>query len=335
MGYEPTFTITPALLGMVEEIAALRQRIQDASVQLDWIPALQKDARTRNTHASTAIEGNPLTLAEVRAIADGTPAPAATRRTSREILNYLAGLRFVEQHSDVQTLSHDDVLELHRILATGVMDQGEPGTYRDQRVFVGSFKPPEPEDVPALMSDLLDWWNGPSAELTPIITSAIIHYRFETIHPFGDGNGRTGRALALWELYRRGFDTDHIFSVDEYYWEDRPAYYDALGRVRKEGEDLTSWLEYSARGLKQTLEAVWSRIRLVAPLGREPLALRPKQERLLQLLSVQGSMAPAEIREALGVSKQGAMDAINPLIEAGLIEKVGTQKSGRYRLKAL
>jgi len=335
MGYEPTFTITPVLLGKVEEIAALRQRIQDASVQLDWIPALQKDARMRNTHASTAIEGNPLTLAEVRAIADGTPAPAATRRTSREILNYLAGLRFIDEHAGAQTLSHEHVLALHRILATGVMDQGEPGRYRDQRVFVGSYRPPEPEDVPALMTNLLDWWNGPSAVLTPTITSAIVHYRFETIHPFADGNGRTGRALALWELYRRGFDTHHIFSVDEYYWEDRLGYYDALARVRNEGEDLTSWLEYSAGGLKQTLEAVWKRILLATPLGREPLVLRPKQERLLQLLSVQGGMAPAEIRETLGVSKQGAMDTINPLIEAGLIEKVGSHKSGRYRLKSL
>jgi Fic family protein len=54
-------------------------------------------------------------------------------------------------------------------------------------------------------------------ELSPVLSSAILHYQFEWIHPFADGNGRTGRALALWELYRRGFDTHHIFSVDEYY----------------------------------------------------------------------------------------------------------------------
>jgi len=62
VGYQPQFTITPALLSRVEKIAALRERILAATVQVRWIPALQKDTRTRNTHSSTAIESNPLTL---------------------------------------------------------------------------------------------------------------------------------------------------------------------------------------------------------------------------------------------------------------------------------
>ncbi|MEK7874928.1 MAG: hypothetical protein AAB325_01910, partial [Pseudomonadota bacterium] len=65
MNYQPQFTITPALLARVEAIAALRERIQGAAVQVAWIPALQKDTRTRNAHSSTAIEGNPLTLEQV------------------------------------------------------------------------------------------------------------------------------------------------------------------------------------------------------------------------------------------------------------------------------
>jgi Fic family protein len=333
MSYEPRFTITPDLLSTVEEIARLRQRIQDASVELAWIPALQKDSRTRNAHASTAIEGNPLTLPEVRALADAPEAPAIVPRSQREVVNYFAGLRYVERHSAAERITDDDVLALHRILAARVMDQGDAGAYRTIRVQVGRHRPPAPEEVPALMSEMLVWWNGPSGVLSPVITSAIVHYRFEAIHPFADGNGRTGRALSLWELYRRGFDTHHIFSVDEYYWEDRPAYYAALDRVRVEGEDLTSWLEYCAEGLRQTLERVWSRIRTVAATGSEPIVLRPKQERLLQMLTAQGSMAPSEIWEALGVSRQGAMDLLNPLMEAGLVEKVGTKKTGRYRLR--
>ena len=334
MTYEPRFSITPDLLTTVEEIARLRQRIQDASVELAWIPALQKDGRTRNAHASTAIEGNPLTLPEVRALADAPDAPARGPRSQREVINYFAGLRYIEQHANAGRITDADVLTLHRILAAGVMDQGHEGEYRAIRVQVGMHRPPGPEEVPALMADLLAWWNGPSARLSPVLTSAIIHYRFEAVHPFGDANGRTGRALALWELYRRGFDTHHLFSVDEYYWEDRPAYYGALNRVRIEAEDLTSWLEYSAEGLRQTLEHVWSRIKAVPVDSSRTVVLRPKQERLLQLLSANGSMAPAEIWEALRVSRQGAMDLINPLMEAGLVEKVGTQKTGRYRLKS-
>jgi len=127
-------------------------------------------------------------------------------------------------------------------------------------------------------------------------TSAILHYRFEWIHPFADGNGRTGRALALWELYRRGFDSHHIFSVDEYYWEDRPADYEALDAVRRAGEDLTGWLEYCAEGWRQTLERAWTR--------------------------VQSFSAPA----------MGKL-VMRPLLKAGLVEKIGTRKSGRYTLR--
>ncbi len=333
MPYEPSYTISPRLLSLVEEIAVLRQRIQDASVELAWIPALQKDSRSRNAHASTAIEGNPLTLAEVRALADGEPPATAVPRSRREVLNYFAGLRYVEEHSADEPVVTRHVLELHRILARGVMDQGNEGVYRTIRVIVGRHVPPPPAQVPGLMNELLEWWNGPSGDLPPVVTSAVIHYRFEAIHPFADGNGRAGRALALWELYRRGFDTHHIFSVDEYFWDDRPAYYAALAQVRESGEDLSAWLEYSAAGLRRTLEQVWGRIQSVAPDGGERLVLRPKQEHLLRLLTTHGSMAPSEIWEALGVSRQGAMDLINPLMSAGLVEKVGTKKTGRYRLR--
>lgn len=333
MPYEPRFAISPDLLGTIEEIAALRQRIQDAAVELAWILVLQKDSRTRNAHASTAIEGNPLTLPEVQALADAPEAPALVPRCEREVVNYLAALRFIADHSSAEGIAESEVLALHRILGVGVMDQGGEGAYRRIRVQVGLHVPPAPEQVPALMAELLDWWNGPSARLSPVISSAILHHRFETIHPFADANGRAGRALALWELYRRGFDTHHIFSVDEYYWDDRPAYYAALQRARDEGEDLSSWLEYSAEGLRQTLERVWGRIRKAAASDGRRVVLRPRQERLLDLLAVHGSMAPSEIWEALGVSRQGAMDLINPLMEAGLIEKVGTRKTGRYRLR--
>ena len=335
MTYEPQFSISARLLSLVETVAALRARIQGTAVELSWIPALQKDTRTRNVHASTAIEGNPLTLEQVRALEEGRELATSDQRSRREVLNYFAGLRYVEKQAAKKTIRHDDVFELHRILAEGVMDQGEAGRYRSIAVRVGRYVPPRPEDVSGLMFELLDWWNNQSRETSPVLSSAILHYRFETIHPFADGNGRTGRAFALWELYRRGFDTHHIFSVDEYYWEDRPRYYAALEAVRHEGEDLTSWLEYSAEGLRQTLEHVWLRVQAFHLNSPKKLVLRPKQERLLQLLRDHGSMTPAEIWAALAVSRQGAMDLLHPLLEAGLVEKIGSKKSGRYTLRSL
>lgn len=332
MAYVPSFTITPRLLTFVEAIAALRERILAAAVHPAWIPALQTDSRSRTAHASTAIEGNPLTLEQVRALEEGRDLAAAGPRAEREVLNCFEALRFIEKHATKKTITHDDVLRLHRILAAGVMDQGEPGRYRTISVRVGNFVPSPPTDVSGLMFELLEWWSGAAAALSPVISSAIVHHRFESIHPFADGNGRTGRALALWELYRRGFDSHHIFAVDEYYWEDRPRYYAALDVVRREGDDLTGWLEYSAEGLRQTLERVWMRIQAVGLRSPERVALRPRQEQLLLLLRDHGQMSPAEIWAALGVSRQGAMDLLRPLIDAGLVEKIGGRKTGRYVL---
>ena len=331
MSYQPEFTITPALLSRVESIAAVRERILGAAVEVPWVPALQKDSRARNAHSSTAIEGNPLTLEQVRAVEEGRELAAVNSRAQREVVNYFAALRHIEKNATKKRVTHEDILRLHRIIAAQVMDQGDAGRYRTIRVRVGDYLPPPPADVSGLMFELLEWWNKDSRELSPVLSSAILHYRFEAIHPFADGNGRTGRALALWELYRRGFDSQHLFSVDEFYWEDRPRYYAGLQAVRQAGEVLTAWLEYSAEGLLLTLERVWKRIQtLSAESGGRKLVLRPKQEQLLQLLRERGSLSPRELWDALGVSKQGAMDLLKPLIEAGLIKREGTLKTGRY-----
>ena len=333
MALRPTFTITAHLLTMIEEISALREKILAATVQVPWIPTLQKDARIRNTHSSTAIEGNPLTLEQVRLLEEGHVLPTEPPRATREVLNHLAGLRYIEKHVAKKPITHKDVLKLHTIIAKGVMNQGEAGRYRDIQVYVGRYTPPSPDLVSGLMAELLEWWNEPSSKWSPVVSSAIVHYQFEDIHPFADGNGRTGRALALWELYRRGFDTHHIFSVDEVYWENRPRYYEALAGVRRQGGDLSGWLEYSAEALHLTLEKVWDRIQhLTARAGPKKIVLRPKQEQLLRLLRDRKSLTPQEIRNGIGVSKQGAMDLLKPLLGAGLIQRVGTKKSGRYIL---
>ena len=333
MSYQPHFRITPSLLARVENIAALREKILAATVQVPWIPALQKDTRLRNAHSSTAIEGNPLTLEQVRAVEEGRELPGIADRAKREVLNYFAGLRFIERNLRKPRLTHEDMLKLHKVIAANVMDQGAAGRYRTIGVRVGRFVPPPPEDVSGLMFELLEWWNTESAKQSSIISSAVIHHRFESIHPFADGNGRMGRTLALWELYRREFDTHHIFSVDEFYWADRPRYYAELDAVRQQSGNLTSWLEYAAEGLYVTLEKVWTRIqRLSVESGHTKLVLRPKQEQLLQILRDHKSMAPQEIWDAIGISKQGALDLLRPLIKAGLVKRIGTRKSGRYIL---
>src|SRR5947209_5324834 len=336
MSYTPAYTITPLLLSRVEEVAALRERILAGSIQVSWIPALQKDTRIRNAHSSTAIEGNPLTLEQVRAIEDGREIPATGQRSKREVANYFAGLRFVEKNARRPLITRTEILKLHRIMAGEVMDQGTAGQYRTIKVKVGSYIAPLVEKVEPMMGDLLDWWNKEAPALSPIISLAIVHHQFESIHPFADGNGRTGRMLSLWELYRRGFDDHHIFSTDELYWEDRPRYYAALEKVRQDEGVLTSWLEYSAEGLRVTLERVWTRIqKLTAHSGKTKLVLRQKQEQLLHLLREEKARTPREIWDGVGVSKQGALDLLRPLIKAGLVQRIGTKKTGRYVLACM
>jgi Fic family protein len=334
VSYQPRFTIGHSLVRTLEEIAALREKILAATVQVAWIPALQKDSRVRNTHGSTAIEGNPLSLEQVRALEEGRELPAVTERAKREVLNYFAALRFVENNAKRSPLTHGEVLRLHGIVAGGgVMDQGTAGRYREMPVRVGRYVAPPAGRVWGLMAGLLEWWNEEAPKHSPVLSSGILHYRFEEIHPFADGNGRVGRALALWELYRRGFDTHHIFSVDEFYWDDRPRYYASLEAVQRSGGDLSAWLEYVAEGLHLTMEKVWTRVqRFEARSGANKLVLRPRQEQLLQMLRDRKSMSPQEIWDALGVTRQGALKLLNPLLAAGMIRRVGTRKSGRYIL---
>jgi Fic family protein len=183
------------------------------------------------------------------------------------------------------------------------------------------------------MRELLEWWNKKSTEWPAPLTSAILHYQFEEIHPFADGNGRVGRMLALWELYRRGFDTHHIFSIDEFYWEDRARYYSSLEAVNRKGGELTGWLEYTTEGLRQTLERVWLRVQKLAAKSRnKKTVLRPKQEQLLHLLRERHGLTPQQVWAALDVTRQGAAFILQPLLKARLVRRIGTQKNGRYIL---
>jgi Fic family protein len=110
MPYQPEFTVSARVVAELETIAVLRERILAATVQVPWMPSLQRDARVRNTHSSTAIEGNPLTLEQVRLIEEGHELSAEPPRAKREVLNYLAGLRYIERHANKKLLTHQDML---------------------------------------------------------------------------------------------------------------------------------------------------------------------------------------------------------------------------------
>ena len=333
MAYTPSFQTTPHLLKVLEEIAALNARIQDATVGVRWIPSLQKEAAARQAHGSTAIEGNPLTLAEVKVLAEGGNLPHAKPRAVHDVLNYLAVLKFIEKHAKARTIGVRDILKLHSIIGQkGALDREPVGLFRPYAVQVGDHLPPNAKNVPGLMKDLLEWINGSGRAWPAVVSSAILHYQFEYIHPFGDGNGRVGRALAAWELYRRQFDSQHIFASDEILLKDRQTYYRALRRAQAEGHDLTGWVEFIAEAINEAINRTWKRIEAVSASDKgKALTLTPKQERLLALLR-QGPLGILEIQKALGVTKPGAHHILKPLLGAALVKREGGHKTGKYRI---
>ena len=148
----------------------------------------------------------------------------------------------------------------------------------------------------------------------------------------GDGNGRVGRILSTWEMYRRQFDTHHIFSVDEVFWENRKRYYTALEYVHQQKGDLTGWLEFVSESVELALERAWMRIEAVrSQKGGMPISLSPNQEKILRLLR-ESPAGISEIQAEINVTKPGAHFLLKPLIEKGLIKRVGGHKTGKYTL---
>ncbi len=247
-------------------------------------------------------------------------------------------MRYIQRHAEAKTIRQADVFG-DPFSASGsenALDRGPIGAYRTYGVRVGGHIAPHASDVPHYMRELLAWLNGESVQWPAVVSSAVLHFRFEFIHPFGDGNGRTGRALAAWELYRRRFDSRHIFAVDETLWNHRPKYYAALDQVQKEGhQDLTGWIEFMAEMIEITLARTWERIegaRGGRPHGR--LHLTSRQEKLLTLLRA-GPMRPAELLSELGLTKGGLHYLLKPLLRNKLVQRQGGYKTGVYSLRPL
>jgi Fic family protein len=335
MGYAPKYTITARLAGLLEKIAELRTKVELSPVAVQWLPRLERDAFARLAHTSTAIEGNPLTLRDVEILSQGGDLPMVQRRFKNEVLNYLAALRYITDHSGKRTLTVKDVLRLHAIVGRNALEREPIGAFRDYQVVIRQHRPPKHQDIPRLVAELIGWINSGGRGLPAVISSAILHYQFEHIHPFGDGNGRVGRLLSTWELYRRKIDTYHIFSIDEVYWENRENYFTAIRSVQETGGDLTGWIEFVANAVAVALERAWKRIEAIRGenlSGGEALILTPKQERLLMLLRHSPLGVNDIMKELRVTTRAGAHHIIKPLVQHKLVARKGGHKTGKYVL---
>ena len=337
--YNPHFNISPELLRLITLATEIRVWINSAIVDVSWLPVLQRETAARLAHSSTAIEGNPLTLPEVEALARGDEI-GAKALDRQEILNALAAMRWIWGRKTGAAIRESDLLHLHRILTRKVLSDDQSGHYktRPNRIVnhrgTTVYTPPSPDKVRPLTLELLEWINSrKSDDLHPVMAGAIAHHRLVSIHPFADGNGRISRALAIWLFYSRGFDTHHLFALDEFFEQDRQRYYQKIQQARDLDDDLSYWLEYVAEGVVQTLNKVKERILgLRISVKALHMILTKRQEDILRFLRDRGRVKSPDIEKAFSLTRARVGQIIKPLIDSGLIIREGQTRATTYRL---
>jgi len=176
-------------------------------------------------------------------------------------MEYVA--EYIKRNPDRQ-ISEPLILEFHRVLTQGIAyPYNEPGRYRNHAVTVGSYRPPATgEEVRRLMAEFVNWFNtGVPGSWDPVIRAIVAHFYLVSIHPFGDGNGRTSRAVESFMLYKAGVNVRGYYSLANYFYRHRPEYIDSLNLVQMRGEtDLTPFVAFALTGLVQELEAVHSEV---------------------------------------------------------------------------
>jgi Fic family protein len=343
--FKPKFEYTRRIVRNLTEISEARGVVLSARLVPKWEVALRRDALLRTAHHSTAIEGNPLSLKDVTALAEGRRV-MATRKAQREVLNYIEALDRVPEFAGKKKLARKDLLAIHGIVSKDTLDDPEDeGRFRRRQVVVGNrvtgeitFTPPPTERVPELVDEFLDWFESDEArEIDPVVLAGVTHYWLVWIHPFADGNGRTARVMATLALYRRGFDVKRFFALDDYYDQDRRSYYAALRNVDQETLNLTGWLEYFTDGVSVSIKAVRDRVigisRDIKVLKqRGQIALTDRQMKIVEHMVEKGRTTNREVREMFGLSNRAALDEIEKLIELGVVKVTGKGRNVRYVL---
>ncbi len=343
--FKPKYFYTDSIVNSLTLIAEARAIILNAPLVPKWEVSLRRDALIHSAHASTAIEGNQLTLEEVSALAQGRDI-MVKRKDKQEVINYLKALEEIPRNSQKTALGLPGLLKMHKTVTAGTLDDPkDEGAFRTCRVAVVNkatgqivFEPPAVKMVKPLAVDLLKWFGSPVAlKIDPVLQAGIAHYELVRIHPFVDGNGRTARVLASLALYKRGFDVKRFFALDDYYDHDRPAYYRALKSVDKNTLDLTGWLEYFTGGVAVSIKAVKDKViglsrdvKILKDKGQ--VALSARQMKIVEHVLGKGQITNRELRAMLNISDRATLDELRKLAAIGVIKPQGKGRSLRYVL---
>lgn len=234
---------------------------------------LMNVALMKGAQATTAIEGNTLSDEEVQKIMDNQKLPPSKEYQEIEVRNILNAFNEL-LHELVNTgvdhfISNDLLLRFHKMVGQNLGEHfaAVPGQLRNSDVIVGRYRCPDYRDVPILLDKLCQWLReefrfgkGEQQSFSEVVLQAIVtHVYIEWIHPFGDGNGRTGRLVEFYILLRGGNPDIASHILSNYYNMTRTAYYLQIEKAT-ESRSLSNFIEYALLGfrdgLAQTLDVI-------------------------------------------------------------------------------
>jgi len=301
----------------------------------------------REALSSTRIEGTQASLFDVLEFEATGEAPNAG---VEEVLNYIAALEWGLAQTQRLPLGVRLIREMHSRLLAGVRGrERRPGDFRTSQNWVGGdgstietarFVPPPPDELPALLADW-ERFAHEVGDLPLLVQNALMHYQFETLHPFLDGNGRLGRLLIVLSLIDHGRLSAPLLYVSSYLERERDRYYEALQTVRQAGEPIP-WIELFLEAVKtQATDAVTRAQRIVQLRERYRAAASaiPSSNgmALVDLVCEHPIVSSRAVEDRLGVTRPTALKLLRQLEAVGVLTEVdqGPRGQRRYLAKEL
>jgi Fic family protein len=297
----------------------------------------------REAIASSRIENTYTSFAELIAFEAGAHRLGSIE--TREVHNYVLALEYGLRHVGDHGVTPDLIREIHRLLMRG--GRGEsyatPGEFRSLQNHIGGtsthpadarFVPPPPTEALALVDQLVEYLSARKPDTPALVEAAWMHYQFESIHPFLDGNGRVGRVLIPLLLSLRSELEHPLLYLSPYFERDRSRYYDLLLGVSTQSLWIP-WLAFFLQGVVDQSNAGASLAKQIIDLGRdwherlEHMGSPLTAHRLADYVHEVVGVYAATLHRALGVSQPTAYKAIATLVDAGILHEVTGRSRGQ------